>query len=394
MSADVLILGGGFGGWVAANEISRGLPEKHRVMVVDRSDSSCLGLSFLWLMTGERKADRISRSFSSLERKGISFVRGDIERIDPQRREVVIGGKTYSGDSLVVALGAELAPETIPGLQEAGHNLYTLSGADALRGALADFGGGRLAVMTAAPGYKCPAAPYEAAMLLEGFCRSHNLRDKTQIDLYAAEPGPMGVAGPAVSRAVRQMVESKGIVYHPEHQVVEADPAGRRLRFFNGVEAGYDLLCFVPPHRAPSAVRESPLIGESGWVEVDRHTLTTKFERVYALGDVVSIPLKLGKPLPKAGTIAENEAHVVARNVLRDITGRGEAAAFDGRGECYVETGDGLTAHGEGKFYGDPVPEVTLHPPAPEWHEAKIRYEKKWLEAGLVPPPPDRSEAR
>jgi sulfide:quinone oxidoreductase len=101
------------------------------------------------------------------------------------------------------------------------------------------------------------------------------------------------------------------------------------------------------------------------------------------LGDVVSIPLKLGKPLPKAGTFAENEAHVVARNVIRDITGKGEAAAFDGRGECYVETGDGLTAYGEGKFYGDPVPEVILHPPAPEWHEAKIRYEKEWLEADI-----------
>lgn len=383
MGANVLILGGGFGGWVAANEIRKGLPEEHRVTVVDRSDSSNLGLSLLWLMTGERKADRISRSFSSLKRMGVIFLRGEIERIDPQRRDVVVDGKSYIGDYLLVALGAELAPETIPGLPEAGHNFYTLSGADALSRALADFPGGRLVVMTAAPAYKCPAAPYEAAMLLEDFCRTRNLRDKIQIELYAAEPGPMGVAGPAVSRAVRQMIESKGIVYHPEHQVLEADPTLRRIRFSNGVEAGYDLLCFVPPHHAPKAVRESPLIGDSGWVEVDRHTLATKFERVWALGDVVSIPLKLGKPLPKAGTFAENEARVVARNVIRDITGRGEAAVFDGRGECYVETGDGLTAYGEGRFYEDPLPNVTLHSPSPEWHDAKIRYEKEWLEAGV-----------
>ena len=394
MSAKVLILGGGFGGWVAANNIRNGLPVDHQVTVVDRKDSSYLGLSLLWLMTGERKADRISRSFSSLERKGIFFVRGDIDSIDPQQRDVVVGGKTFSGDYLVVALGAELAPETIPGLQEAGHNFYTLSGADALRRAMANFSGGRLVIMTTAPAYKCPAAPYEAAMLLEDYCRSHNLKDKTRIELYSAEPGPMAVAGPTVSRAVRQMVESKGIVYHPEHQVVEADPAARRLRFSNGVEAGYDLLCYVPPHRAPRVVRESPLIGESGWIVVDRHTLATRFERVYALGDVVSIPLKLGKPLPKAGTFAEKEAHVVARNVIRDITGKGEAASYDGRGECYVETGDGLTAYGEGKFYGDPVPEVILHPPAPEWHEAKIRYEKEWLEAGVDLPPSDRFEVR
>ncbi len=383
MSAEVVILGGGFGGWVAANEIRRGLPDNCHVTLVDRNASSCLGLSLLWLITGERHPDRISRSFSSLERHGISIVQGDIEAIDPRRRELVVGRKRLSGDYLVVALGAEHAPETIPGLQEAGHDLYTLSGADALRNVLADFTGGRLVVMTAAPAYKCPAAPYEAAMLLECFCRSRNIREKTRIGLYAAEPGPMGVAGPAVSRVVRQMIESKGIEYHPEHQIVEADPAGRRLRFSNGVEADYDVLCYVPPHRAPRVVRESPLIAESGWIGADRHTLATEFERVYALGDVVSIPLKLGKPLPKAGTFAENEARVVARNVIRDITGAGEAAAFDGRGACYVETGDGLTAYGEGRFYDDPAPNVILHSPSSEWHEAKVRYEKAWLSAGI-----------
>ncbi len=382
MSARVLILGGGFGGWAAANEIRDGLPEDCRVTVVDRNESSCLGLSLLWLMTGDRNPDRISRSFSSLEGKGISFVRGDIDRIDPRRLEVVVGGKTLSCDYLVVALGAELAPEMVPGLGEAGHNFYTLAGADALRRAMADFSGGRLVVMTAVPAYKCPAVPYEAAMLLEDYCRRRNIRGKAHIDLYAAEPGPMGVAGPAVSRAVRQMLESKGIAYHPEHQVAAADPANRRLRFVNGAEGAYDLLCYVPPHRAPEVVRESALIGPGGWVEADRHTLATRFERVYALGDVVSIPLKLGKPLPKAGTFAENEARVVARNIIRDITGKGEAAAFDGRGECYVETGEGLAACGEGRFYDDPVPNVILHPPAREWHDTKIRYEQAWLAGG------------
>ncbi|MBP2689323.1 MAG: FAD-dependent pyridine nucleotide-disulfide oxidoreductase, partial [Deltaproteobacteria bacterium] len=382
MSANVLILGGGFGGWVAANKIRNGLPEDYQVTVIDRNDSSCLGLSLLWLMTGDRNPDRISRSFSSLERKGISFVRGDIDSIDPKQRDVVAGGETFSGDYLVVALGAELAPETIPGLQEGGHNCYTLSGADALRHAMANFSGGRIVVLTAAPGYKCPAAPYEAAILLEDFCRSHDLRGKTQIGLYAAEPGPMGVAGPAVSQAVRKMIESKGIVYHPEHQVVEVDPGGHRIHFSNGVEAGYDLLCYVPPHRAPRAVRESPLIGASGWVEVDRHTMATRFERVYLRFGGCRLDPAETRETASEGRDVRGE-RMVARNVIRDITGKGEAAAYDGRGECYVETGDGLTAYGEGRFYEDPVPNVTLHSPSSEWNDAKIRYEKEWLEAGI-----------
>jgi sulfide:quinone oxidoreductase len=379
MGQTVLILGGGVGGLVAANELRKALPREHRVVLVERETSFVFAPSFLWLMTGDRAAEKISRPLARLQRRGIEVIHGEIERIDPQKREAIVDGKSLTGDHLVIALGAELAPETIPGLARAGHNFYTLAGTEALRDAFARFSGGRLLLLTAAPAYKCPAAPYEAAMLLEYACRKRKLREKTQIDLYAAEPGPMGVAGPEVSKAVRQMVEVKGVAYHPEHQVNEVDPAARRLSFTNGAEASFDLLAYVPPHRAPKVVREAGLTGESGWVPVDRHTLETKHPRVYALGDVVGIPLALGKPLPKAGVFAHGEAEVVAKNIARAITGKGKQASFDGEGECFIETGDGQAGFGKGNFYAEPVPQVKLHPPGLRWHAAKVLFEKDWL---------------
>ena len=255
----------------------------------------------------------------------------------------------------------------------------TLGRAEALRRALADFPGGRIVLLTAAPAYKCPAAPYEAAMLIEHLCRKRKIRERTQIDLFAAEPGPMGVAGPEVSRAVREMVEAKGIAYHPEHRLVAADPAARRLRFENGVEAGYDLLAYVPPQRAPRVVREAGLAGESGWIPVDRQTLETRFPGVYAVGDVTGVPLKMGKPLPKAGVFAHRQAEVVARNIARAITGKGKPAVFDGRGDCFIETGDGKAGFGRGDFYAEPLPEVKIHQPSRAWHAAKILVEKDWF---------------
>ena len=378
-SRTILVLGGGVGGLVAAHELRRLLPPEHRVILVDREPSFVFAPSLLWLMTGGRTVERISRPLAPLKRKGIEVVQGEIERIDAAHREATVGGEKLTGDYLVIALGAELTPETIPGLPAAGHNFYTVAGAEALRDALGAFTGGRLVVLTAAPAYKCPAAPYEAAMLLEHYCRSKKVRGQTQLDLYAAEPGPMGVAGPEVSKGVRQLVESKGITYHPEHQIQEVDPLARRLRFTNGVEANYDLLAYVPPHRVPRAVREAGLVSESGWVSVDAHTMETRFEHVYALGDVVSIPLKLGKPLPKAGVFAHAEAEVVARNIARAITGRGTPAAFDGMGACFVETGGRRAAYGKGDFYAEPVPEVKLHAPRWHWHVGKVWFEKNWL---------------
>lgn len=379
MAQRVLILGGGVGGLVAANSLRKALPKQHRVTLVEREPAFVFAPSLLWLMTGGRTAGQISRPLDGLEKKGIEVVRGEVERIDAERREVLVNGRTLVGDFLIVALGAEFAPETIPGLAQAGHNFYTLEGAEALRGALAKFAGGQLVVLTAKPVYKCPAAPYEAAMLLEYHCRKRKIRAGTRLDLYAAEPAPMGVAGPAVSTAVRQMVESKDIGYHPEHGIAEVDPRGRSLRFANGAEATYDLLAYVPPHRAPRVVRESGLAADSGWIAVDRYTMKTTHECVYALGDVVSIPLKLGKPLPKAGVFAHAEAHVVAKNIARAITGKGSSAEFDGLGECFIETGDGKAGFGKGDFYAEPVPRMKLHPPGRHWHAGKVLFEKDWL---------------
>jgi sulfide:quinone oxidoreductase len=232
----------------------------------------------------------------------------------------------------------------VPGLAQAGYKFYSLAGADAFRDTLGSFTGGRLIVLTATPAYECPAAPYEAAMLLEAHCRKRKIRERTQIALYAAEPGPMGVAGPEVSRAVRQMVEARGITYHPEHQVTVVDPTAHRLRFANSVETSYDLLAFAPPHRAPRVVKDAGLTGEGSWIPVDRETLEAR--GVYALGDVVGIPLKMGKPLPKAGVFAHAEGEVVARNIARAITGKGKPAAFDGREGASSRPAPGRPASG------------------------------------------------
>ena len=375
----VLVLGGGIGGVVAARELRRRLPRQHRIVLVDREREHVFAPSLVWLMVGLRMAASIKRPLARLSRKGIEVVHGEVENIDPEARIVTVSGQRVAADYIIVSLGAELAPGTVPGLVDAGHNFYTLPGATAFQNAIRSMKSGRVVVLTAAPAYKCPAAPYEAAMLVDDFCRKAGTRADISVEVYAAEPGPMGVAGPALSAAVKQMLEAKGIPYHPEHQVTLVDPVARRLDFANGASAPFDLLAYVPPHRAPRVVRDSGLVGESGWVSVDRHTLETRFPGVYAIGDVVSIPLRLGKPLPKAGVFAHLEAEVVARNVAAAILGQSGDERFEGHGECFVETGGGKAAFGTGNFYAEPVPAVALRPPSRWLHLGKVLFEAAWL---------------
>jgi sulfide:quinone oxidoreductase len=376
----VLILGGGVGGLVAADRLRRALPREHRVVLIERERQYLFQPSLLWVAVGDRRPEQIQRPLDRLARKGVELVNATIEAIDPSRRAVTAGGREYTGDAVIVALGAELAPGTIPGLADGGNNLYTLSGASAILGALKSIRGGRVVVLTAAPAYKCPAAPYEAAMLVEAWLRSHGQRASTELDFYAAEPGPMGVAGPAVSAAVRQMVENHGIHYHPEHQLVSVDSNARTLAFANGTTAGYDLLIYIPPHRAPAVVRQSGLAPEGGWVGVDRGTFETTVPGVYAIGDVTTVPLAMGKPLPKAGVFAHRQAEVVAANIAALWTGSGVRRTFDGHGECFVETGDGRAGFGAGNFYAEPLPQITLKASNRFWHWGKVVFEWKWLQ--------------
>jgi len=376
----ILILGGGVGGIVAAARLRRLLAPEHRVVLVEKEANHVFSPSFLWLMIGDRSAAAITRSLAALGRRGIELVRGTIERIDPAARSIRVNGADVVGDHMVIALGAELVPQRVPGLAEAGHNFYALAGAESFRSALAQFTKGRIVVLVSSMPFKCPAAPNEAAMLIEYACRRRGIRQRVRIDLYTAEPGPMPVAGPEVSAALRQMVEAKGIGYHPLHTITSVDPGSRRLDFADGSSAGFDLLAYIPPHVAPAVVREAGLCGESGWIPVDRGTLETRFPGVYAIGDVAGIMLtSIGKPLPKAGVLANNEAQVAAHNIARTITGRGEPRQFAGDGECFVETGDGRAGFGSGNFYAEPAPQIALRQPSRLRHLGKIAFEKYWL---------------
>lgn len=375
----VLILGGGVGGLVAARELRKRIGRQHRIVLIDRERDHLFAPSLLWLMVGQREAEAIRRPLAGLQRKGIEVKLGEIERIDPERRAVTVAGEELVGDYLVVALGAELAPETVPGLAEAGHNFYTLAGAEALYADLQKLQSGRVVVLTAVPAYKCPAAPYEAALLIDAYLRERGLGGKVGVEVYAAEPGPMGVAGPEMSAAVVQLLAAKNIPYHPNHQLESVDPLERRLRFAGGAVANFDVLAAVPPHRPPRVIRDTALQGPTGWIPVDRHTLQTACPGVFAIGDVVTIPLKLGKPLPKAGVFAHGEAEVVAKNIAAEIEGRESTVSFGGFGECFIEVGDGKAGFGGGNFYAEPLPKVRVKPPSWRWHASKVLFEKAWL---------------
>jgi sulfide:quinone oxidoreductase len=381
--ATVLVLGGGIGGAAAANALRARLGERHRIVVVDRDAEQVFAPSLLWLMVGQRRPSDISRPLAQMLRPGIEIVRGHVREFDPVARRVATDAGELTGDAVVVALGAELAPEAIPGYADAAHDFFTLEGAGRFASALARFAGGRVVVAVSALPFKCPAAPYEAAFLIDADLRRRGLRDRSTIELYTPEPAPMPVAGPVLGRAVVELLTERGIGYFPGHPVEAYDGAAHQIRFTDGSVADFDLLAAVPSHRPPAVVSGSGLAGPTGWIPVERGTLETSAPNVFAIGDVTAITLANGKLLPKAGVFAHAEAQVAAAQIASRIEG-GSAGRFDGHGYCWVELGGGVAGFASGDFYAAPDPAVALRRPGRVWHAGKVLFERYWLSRGLA----------
>ena len=381
----IVILGGGVGGLVAANELRQLLPREHRVVLVEKSAVHAFAPSFLWLMTGGRTAAQISRPLRTLVRRGVEVVQAEALGMDLAGRRVETSAQGLNYDYLVVALGAALAPEAVPGLVEGGHSFYSFDGAAKLHDALQSFRGGKVAVVVSGLPFKCPAAPYEGAMLLADFFRRRGLRDGVELSLFTPEPQPMPVAGAELGNAVRTMIESKGISYHPLHQLKAVHPQEGELQFEGKEAFRYDLLVAVPPHRGPQILREAGLTNEAGWVPVDPGSLATRHENVHAIGDSTALQLPgRWKPdvplmLPKAGVFAHAQALVVARRIAGQITGTRVDEKFCGGGYCMLEAGEQEGGFAFGNFFAEPSPQVQIRNLGRMWHVGKVLLEKWWL---------------
>ncbi|MQA99477.1 MAG: NAD(P)/FAD-dependent oxidoreductase [Actinobacteria bacterium] len=379
--ADILILGGGFGGLETSNRLRSALGDAHNITVIDRRDRFTIGAAKLWHIAGLRSLDDSTRPLSALRERGIDYIEADIDGIEPDTRTVRTSAGSHRADFLVIALGASFFPAHVEELRPPAYNLYDPGSVRDIRAALEPLDEGRIAVTIMGLPYKCPPAPYEAAFLIDQYLREQGRRDRVELEVYTVQPSPLPVAGPEASRRVAETLGSRGIALYSEHEPARIDSEGHEIHFANGHRAGFDLLLGVPKHVAPKVVAESRLAGPKGWITTDPSTLLTEFERVYAIGDCTSIPNAVGE-IPKAGVFAEAQGRVVADRIIADI-GDGDGPTFDGLGYCFLEFAGGEAAKIEGDFLAEPRPDVSLVGPNAAIFRDKETFVSERLDAWL-----------
>ena len=380
MTENILIVGAGTGGSVLANRLTDRLADEidageASVTVVNDGEYQYYKPTYLYIPFGKKTVEDGKRHLDDLLNRRVERVNGRVTAIDTDEKQVELSrGNTQAYDHLVVATGASIVPEDVPGLAEGGHHFYAPDGAEALRDELAAFDGGHIVLSVIGVPHMCPAAPVEFTLMVEDWLRERGMRDDAEITYTYPIQRAHGIE--SVADWATSMFDERDINLETFFNAEEVNPGEQTIETMEGTELEYDLLVAIPPHSGSELVAEAGL-GDNGWVDVDRNTLeATGAEDVYALGDVADVPTS------KAGSVAHYEAGVVADRIASRVRGQRPTATYDGKTICFIEAGmDEATFIEFG--YGD---EPTVREPSQAIHWAKLGYnESYWLTArGLI----------
>lgn len=364
----VLVLGAGFGGLELATRLSETVPDKVQVTLVDQAEGFLFGFSKLEILFKGRSYDELRLPYDDLHLPGVEFRRERVLSIVPRNRRVVTDAGEYEPDVLVVALGADYDPGATPGFVEDGYEFYSPAGAARLHDHLATFTGGDIVIAILALPFKCPPAPFEAALLLHDQLVARGLRDRSTIEVISPMDSPVPVS-PATNEALLAAFHERGITFTPGRRVTHVDPQAHVLHLEDEVRR-YDLLIGIPTHRAPAVLQESGLTrgGNDGWVAVDPRTLATPYAGVYAVGDCADAPV------PRAGVFAETAARVVADHIVAQVLGTEPAQPYDGKGSCFLEFGDGRVGMVDVDFLSGPEPVAPFYGPSVALAKEKVGF--------------------
>jgi sulfide:quinone oxidoreductase len=356
MKTRVVVLGAGFGGLELATRLSEALGDTVDVTLIDQNDAFVFGYSKLDVMFGRKALDAVRLPYRDIAKPGVRFLQQTITAIDPEARRVTTDAEVHEADVLVVALGADYDFDATPGLAEGGNEFYSVDGAVQLGELLPTFSQGRVIVGVCGAPFKCPPAPSEAALLLHDHLSARGVRADCEIALAMPFGTPVPPS-PDTSEALLAAFAERDIEFVAGRGVSSLDPARRVAVLEDGSELPYDLFLGVPKHRAPDVVLASGM-AEAGYVPVSPRTLETRFQDVYAIGDVATIGV------PKAGVFSEGAARVVAASLIARLRGGEQPGAYDGLGSCFIEFGAGRVGRVDVDFLSGPKPTGTFQEPS------------------------------
>ncbi len=372
--ANILILGGGFAGLIAAEQLAAAFETgKHQITLVSRRPDFVFYPALVQVALGRYEPEDISFDLAAkLAGLGVRFVQGDVIEINSQSSEVRVAGSDFDGqihyDYLIMSLGRRLATERIPGFFEHADHLLGAQAALKSRQAITDFRAGRI-VLGMCPGARLPVPMCEAAFALAGRFSDEINDRKVSITIVFPELVEQAFGGAEIGVKLDWALGKHDIELVTDFPIEEID--AKQICGRGEQTIDYDLLMLIPPFRGQAIIgRMNQNIGDSeDYVRVNELMQVSGLPRTYAAGDMVALPG------PKFAHMAVRQARVAAENVIAEIIGEVPRAKYKHEIATIIDAGDADTIHLQYGIWND---ELYALQTGAVWSWAKTLYDKFW----------------
>ena len=374
----LVVLGAGTAGTIVVNKLRHRLPDAEwSITIVDQDDTHHYQPGYLFVPFGHYSPDELVKSRKRFLPEGVDLVIAGIDRVEPDANTVHLeDGRSLEYDQLIIATGVNARPDQTEGMtgsqwRKSVFDFYTLEGAAALGGRLADWEGGRLVVHIVEMPIKCPVAPLEFSFLADAYFSGRRIRDK--VDITYVTPLDGAFTKPVAAKHLGGMLADRHIALETDFMVDRIDNDTKILISMDEREIPFDLLVTVPLNMGAEFVAKSGLGNELNCVPVDKHTfLSKKHDNIFAIGDAADIPTS------KAGSVAHFSMELFPDNFVEHINGRPMTGAFDGHANCFIETGHGKGMLLDFNYETEPLPGKYPIPGVGPFSLLKETHENHW----------------
>ncbi|GAA4191856.1 FAD/NAD(P)-binding oxidoreductase [Microbacterium oryzae] len=319
---DVVVVGAGNGGVsAAARLLKRGSRD---VAIVEPAEEHVYKPLQNYVGAGLAKPSALTRPQAKVMPKGAHWYRAAAERIDAERREVVLSdGSTIRGGDIVIACGAPTDWDALPGAREALENGPACS---TFESSLLEQTWERISALTAGTAvftfHEQPASGRETALKPLFLACDHwrRMGVLAAIDVILVHDGEGLHPVAEIESAVRRELRRYGVTLRLRTRVERIEGGDVTLSGPDGTATMRpDLLHLLPPYTGHPLVRASGLDAPDtgGFVAVDRETLQHRAHpHVWAIGDAADLDDA------RTGGALRHQTQTLVENIQRRRTGR------------------------------------------------------------------------
>ncbi len=395
--AEIVVLGAGLAGTLAAYEIVPQLRPEDRLTVVGEGGSFHFTPSNPWVAVGWRERKDVEADLVPvMQKKGVRFLTDGARKVEPDQRRLVLNdGTELRYDYLVVATGPDLAFDEIPGFGPEGFTQsvcrtdHAMAAHDAFEAFCQNPGP---IVVGAVQGASCFGPAYEFAFILDTELRRRKIRDRVPMTFITAEPyiGHLGLDGVGDTKGLMESelrehhirwITSARVTTVTEGEVA-VEEVGDDGQVKRTQKVPFSFAMMLPAFRGVPALRGvAGLTNPRGFVLIDEFQRNPTYPEIFGIGVCVAIPPTGPTPVPvgvpKTGFMIESMVTATAVNLGAALRGQSATTRATWNAICLADFGDSGVA-----FVAQPqIPPRNVNWSAKgAWvHLAKIAFEKYFI---------------